>query len=292
METTDTIDPHAADDAPETVVAGAPGGQKDDKADDKSYKLSEDGNLVEVGGKKYITEAALHAERTKAQGYAKTIQQLEPLMPEFERFLQSRQNGDKATVSRATRGSDAASDYTDDELTGFAITRGYYDKDNQPDLKRAQDELDIMSAIADRRAAKAVSPVAASNAAERARLNTERALNHRFADGEPIADQKYINAAFEALPDELKADPNVGNMLLVLAAGLESLDERRSGRGRRREPTFREGGRGRVDGSNDEQLDALSRAAARARGKSPEAWSKLQKQVGGSDRGGTVLDEV
>lgn len=295
MEVNDTIDPHAADDVvPTTAVAGAPVAAAPD-ADDKGYKVTDDGNIVEVGGKKYFREEALHAERTRAQGYANTIKQLEPLMPEFEQFLRQKQGGERATVGRATRSAAPAdNDYTDDELTGFAITRGYYDKDNQPDLKRAQDELDIMAAIADRRAQKAVGPVAAGSARDRARLNAERAVQHKFADGEPIADEKYINAAFEALPDELKADPNVSNMLLVLAAGLETLDARREGRGgRRREPVFREGGRGRVETDNEGSLDALDRAAARARGKSPDAWAKLQKQVGGgANVGGTVLDEV
>lgn len=282
------LDPGAADDH-ETVVAGVAAPEKPEP------KVSDDGNIVEVGGKKYYREEALHAERSRAQGYAKTIQQLEPLMPEFEEFLAQKQHGRNATVDRATRGADNG-DYSEDELTGYAITRGYYDQSNKPDLRRAKDDLDIMTAIADRRASRAVKPVADSNVQDRARSNTEKALQHQFVDGEPVADERYIRAAFDALPDQFKANDETANMMLVVAAGLQALDDRRNGRaGRnRREPVFREGGGGRFNSGGD-SLDALDRAAARARGKSPEEWSKTMKSVSSgrdSATGGTILEEI
>lgn len=283
----DNIDPHAADNV-ETVVAGKPGAEEKPAAE---FKLTEDGNLVEVGGRKYVREEALHAERTRAQGYANTMKQLEPLMPEFEQFLANKQGQQRATVGRATRA--AETDYSEDELNGYAITRGYYDGDNKPDVKRAQDDLDIMTAIADRRAGRAIRPVAEATTRDRARDNAQRALGTTFVDGDPIADQKYIQAVFDALPDEQKADENITGVMQILAAGLQSLDERRSGRrGGRREPVFREGG-SRVSHSGGESLDALDRAAARARGKTDEQWSKMTKTIGsGASFGGTVLDEI
>jgi hypothetical protein len=279
--------------ADETVVAGVPAGGEQKP----EFRLSDDQNLVEVGGKKYIREEALHAERQKAQNYAKTIQQLEPLMPEFEQFLAQKQQGRTATVDRATRGVVADNgDYTEDELTGYAITRGYYDQDNKPDLNRAKADLDIMTAIADRRAGKAVKPVLTSTIQDRARVNTERALAQQFVDGEPVADEKYIRAAFDALPDEFKSNTETANMMLVVAAGLQALDDRRNGRtrARGREPMFREGGSGRF-GVGGDTLDALDRAAARARGKTPEDWAKTMKAVStgrDSATGGTILEDI
>lgn len=288
----DTIDPHAVDDAPTTVVAGAPTGNK---ADTSEWRASEDGNLVERGGKKYIREEALQAERTKAQGYANTLKQLEPLMPEFEEFLQRKQGGRNATVDRATRHVDNG-DYSEDELHGYAITRGYYDGDNKPDMKRAKDDLDIMTAIADRRAGRAVKPVAESFGRDRASANVARALQNTFVDGEPIAEEKYIRAAFDAIPDAMKADDNIAGVMQVVAVGLQALDDRRSGRtrgrGRGSEPVFREGGGRNFDEGGGTQLDALDRAAAKARGKTPEQWSKMSRDLGKSSFGGTVLDDI
>lgn len=290
------LDPDAAENH-ETVVAGAPGGAK--AADNRpEFKITEDGNLVEVGGRKYLREEAVHEARGKAAKYAETLQTLEPLMGEFEEFLSSKQGGRRATVDRATRGGQAESEYSDDELTGYAITRGYYDADNKPDTRRAKDDLDIMTAIADRRASKAVRPVAESTARDRANENYEKALAYRLpADGEPIADERYMRAALDAIradSPEVLADPRAAEFVQVFAAGLQALDDRKSGRRSARgsrEPNFREGAGNRAAPGGGE-LDALDRAAARARGKSPEAWAKLQKAVGGTDRTGTVLEEI
>jgi len=288
------LDPDAAENT--TVVAGAPGGQKEDKPD---FKATDDGNLIEYGGKKYLREEAVHEARSKAQKYADTLSTLQPLMGEFEEFLASKQNGRKATVERATREA-PDSDYSDDELTGYAITRGYYDGD-KPDLKRAKDDLDIMTAIADRRATKAVKPVADSSIRERVSENYEKVLNYRFpADGEPVADEKYLRAALDAVRQdrpEALAEPGAAELVQVIAAGLQTLDERKNGRraGRSsREPVFREGAGSRVNLGRGDDLDALDRAAARARGKTPEQWAKLSRAIGGAaDRGtGTVLEEI
>jgi hypothetical protein len=284
-----TIDPHAADnDSPVTVVAGAP----TSATQTPEFSVTDDGNLVKHGGKAYVREEALHVERQRAQGYAKTLQTLEPLMPEFERFLANQKGGRDATVERATRTAD--SDYSEDELTGYAITRAYYDAENKPDLRRAKDDLDIMTAIADRRANRAVKPLADTTTSDRARDNVQRALGQTFVDGEPIAEEKYMRAAFDALPDHLKADDQTAQMTQVIAAGLQALDDRRLGRsrGRGREPIFREGGSGRTRDTQTESLDALDMAAAKARGKTPDQWAKMGKSIGGANFGGTVLEDI
>lgn len=295
----ESIDPHSGEDGVETVVAGVPAGAAADKA---AYELTEDGNIAKIGDRKYVREEALHEARTKAQNYANTLKSLEPLMPEFEEFLASKQGNRNATVHRATTAGRAApdSDYNDDELTGYAITRGYYDGDNKPDLKRAKDDLDIMTAIADRRAGRAVRPVAEASRRDKAEEHYRDALGARFVDGDPIADEKYVRAAFDAIPEEMRADPGIAQTMQVVAAGLQALDERRSGRAPRsgrREPVFREGAGGSRNYDGGDELDALDRAAAKARGKTPEQWSKMSKSLGGrsgggTSFGGTVLEEV
>lgn len=282
------IDPHGADDGEVVNPALVAASQPEVKPE---WKPTEDGNQVTYGDKTYIRAEALQAERAKNQQLAKTVSQLEPLMPQFERFLQSERAGEQATVHRAAVPSDG--EYTQDELTGYAITRGYYDANNQPDLKRAAQDLDIMTAIADRRAGRAVGPIAQQTAQDRARTNVQRAMSQTFVDGQPIADEQYLTAAFNAVPDEIKADPNVANILAVVAAGLQALDDRKSGksRGARREPNFREGS-GRTFSGGGEGLDALDIAAARARGKSPEQWAKMTKSAGAIGVRGDVLEEI
>src|SRR5258708_6978411 len=97
----DVLDPAHADDLP--VVAGvtAPAA-----ATVPAFKATDDGNQVEYGGHKYIREEALQNERQTRQQYQQTLDQLRPLMPEFEDFLQQKTNGRQATVNRAGQSAD------------------------------------------------------------------------------------------------------------------------------------------------------------------------------------------
>ena len=83
-EQDDILDPaHRDDGGIQTAVAGM--GREEPKQDE--IKASEDGNLLEKDGKKYVREEALHEERTARQKLSSTLRQLEPLMPEFQEFL-------------------------------------------------------------------------------------------------------------------------------------------------------------------------------------------------------------
>lgn len=292
---TDILDPAHADDLP--AIAGIaqperlPGQQTD-----AEWKASDDGNLVTRGDKQYIRKEALDAERERAKALSAALAKIEPLVPEFTEFLQQKQNRNAANVDRVTR--PAADSYADDDdLRGFAIVRGYYKQDGTtPDLDRANSELNIMSRIADRSAARHVGPVQQDTVRSHAEENYRNALSRRFSDGDPVADEKYIRQAFDAVPAEQRADPGVAQMVEVIAAGMQYLEERKTGRrpSRGREPMFREGSSGRVSQGSGDALDALDAAAARARGKTPEQWSKMQKSVtGGGGMGtGTILEDI
>ncbi len=286
---TDTIlDPaHADNDLP--GVAGAP-----QQAAPPEWQVTEDGNQVKRGDRTYVAQEALHAERTRAQTLSAQLAKIEPLVPEFVEFLNQKQNRGAATVQRTTA-SQPGDYWTPDELNGMAITRGYYKADGvTPDDARARYELDIMARIADRSAQKAVGPVTQSTVQDRAAQNYQNALNHKFVDGEPVADEKFIRAAFDALPAEYRADKSISDITTIIAAGLQALDERQSGRRRAgsREPNFREGASGRMTGGAGDTLDALDAAAARASGKTPEQWKAIQNSFGGDSVGGRVLEDV
>jgi hypothetical protein len=255
--------------------------------------VTPDGNILERDGHRYVREEALHNERQERQRLAKTIAALEPVMPDFEVFLKNRQDRSAAVVGRTSLPA-GERDYSDDELEGIAQTRGYYLNDGvTPDLKRAEAELNIMIRVADRRASRQMRPMAEQSTADRAASNRANALSSKFVDGEPIADPRYIQAAFDALPKEYTSDPNVANITQVIAMGLEYADMRRNGTLRRgrggRDPMMVERGSGRMDGGGGEISD-LDRAAARARGKSPEDWAKMTKAVGSSRSG--ILEDV
>src|SRR6478609_9011561 len=111
-EETDILDP-AHDPNAENV--GAAGIAKPEEKDE--LKLSEDGNLAEHKGVKYIRQEALHAERQRNKELSDTLSKLDPYLGEFEEFLKQKGSRLSSTVERTaahTRTED--SDYSDDEL--------------------------------------------------------------------------------------------------------------------------------------------------------------------------------
>ncbi len=293
------LDPAHDDTAPTTVVAGRPSPAPSD------VTVSEDENLITRGDKKYVREEALYQERQARQQLTNTFKQLEPLMPDFQEFLAQKNARQQATSYRTAPPTIADDEYTADELEGLAHVRGYYKADHTtPDLDRARQELHLMSTIADRRAGQIIRPVDDAAIHDRAEANYRNARTFQMPDGDMAADQKYIDAVFSSLSEKDRADPNTANLSIVAAAGLEYLDLRRQGKLRSggrvsREPTFREGSGGNRTGFS-EALDELDRAAARARGKTPEQWAQSLKAVGGSANGpgrpapggGTILEDV
>jgi hypothetical protein len=300
----DILDPaHDPDDGVQNMgAAGIPG--KDVVVDTKETgpRLSADGNLIEHEGKKYVTEAALHEARNKNRELSDTLSRLDPVMPEFEEFLKTRDNRRTAAAARGGAGEADDSAY----LEEVAAALGFYNEKNEPDLHKAQAHLNITRRESTRAAERAVKPLAEHSTRDRANVNRERARGARFVDGQPIADEQYLEAALKALPDEYLADPNIANITQVIAAGLEYLDLRKNGEFRRggsarstnagtgrREPMHVERGRGRVD-DGENALSDLDIAAARARGKTPEQWAKLAARVNptrSTGRGDTVAFE-
>jgi hypothetical protein len=294
-ENDEILDPAHVDDGGITNM-GAAGMGSDKPAETPAkpdYSVSEDGNIVKVGDKTFITDAALRAERSKNKELADTLARLDPVMPEFEEFLKTRENRRSATTDRVARDTQTQDDK--DYLAEIATAQGYYDEQNQPDLRRAQAHLNVIRREADRAAERHVKPVAESTTRDRAAINREKARGARFSDGQPIAGEQYVEAAMKALPDDYIADPNIANITQVIAAGLEYLDLRRNGefrrgsggrpnagggRARSGEPMYTERGRGRADdGIGEGGMSELDLAAARARGKSPEQWAKLASRV-------------
>lgn len=254
------------------------------------FELTEDGNQVKVGGKTYLIDAAVRQEREQNRVLKQQLAALEPLLPEFQEFVENKRNGRNATVART---AEPDSEYTDDELKGVAIAYGMYTDAGELDLARARQSLDVTGRVAEARARRIVEPVARQTALTQAQRNREAARSRTFDDGRPVADARYLDQAFDALPPDLAADPQVGNLVQVLAAGLEYLDARKAGKiGSSREPQFSEGSRGTL-ASTPQALSGFSRIAAQARGKTPEQWSKLvnSQSTGRAERDGSYVLE-
>ncbi len=239
------------------------------------FQLTEDKNQIKHGDATYVRAEALHQAREEARNLKAEFAKLEPVLPDFEEFIRGKQSRQAATRNVVAPQSDDS--YSDEELDGVASLRGYYTDQNTLDRTRARQDLDLMTRVSDRRAAKQVDPLRNSSAVDRAARNRQEATGRTFVDGQPIAEGKYIEQAFAALPAELAADPNIANLVQVIAVGLQNLEERKNGTGRhapRRESVFSEGSRGRYNG-DEGNLSQFDRAAARSRGKTDDQWSKM-----------------
>lgn len=254
--------------------------------------ISEDGNQITRGERKYLPAEAVQNERRARQEAERVLSQLEPVLPEFQEFLRNKQGGRQAAVREAA--GPTGEEYTDDELKAVAELNRYYTEDGQSlDLTRARQSLDLMSRISDRRVSRAVEPVRQSTAADRATRNRQEALSRQHVDGAPVADAAFIQQAFDALPADLAADPSVANLVQVIAAGMEYLDKRKTGKiGVGREPQFLEGSTGRLNSGGGRGLSAFAQRAAQARGLTADQWEKARNTTGGrADRdGGFVLE--
>jgi hypothetical protein len=290
MEQNDILDPAHDPNAPDTNVGAAGIAQPEQKVEDK---VSPDGNILERDGRKYIVFDAFKAERESRKTAEQNLATLAPIVDEYQR--------NKETTRLATQQAQLVSDEKDspEYLNEVAVSLGMYDEQGQADLRRAQAHLNISRREADRRVDRRVKPHEESTARDRAQNNRERARGQMFVDGRPIADDQYLDAAFAALPEEMAANPQVASLMQIVAAGLQSLDQRKAGGKQRqqqrqsqqvpeyREPMHTEGTTGRFDGDSGE-LSPLDLAAARARGKTPEQWMKQRTAVNKSQ----ALDEV
>lgn len=252
-------------------------------------KVSEDGNVLERGGRKYVPHEALKEARAQAKQYKETLARLEAIAPEIQETLNRKAQG-KADKVKESIGDD----YSVDELEEVARLHGFVDEWDRPNLEKAKKQLDIQARISNRVAQKTSAPLQQLLAQQIAQQRRSEAVSRKYTDGDAVASEKYIDAAYNALPAELLQDPNVAQLALVVAAGLESLDDRKNGRGRKqpRDPMFLEGGNGRF-GSTEGQLSAFDRAAARARGKTDAEWAALMgKKAPSASVDPDILDEV
>lgn len=272
----DTLDPHDNTEGVETPAPEAP-----------EFKITDDKNQVTVGDTKYIRAEALQQARAETQQLRGIVDQIAPYQSEFAEFLNNKRSSRESAVRQAAPASDA--DYSDDDLKGIATLNNYYTEDGQTlDLGRARQALDVMTRIADRRTARAIEPVARTSAAERASRNRQEALSRQYVDGAPIAAPEFIQQAFDAIPAEYAADPNVANLVQIVAMGLEYAARRKDGKiNSRLEPQHSEGGTGMLPGANPRGLTQFGSRAAQARGYTAEQWQKQGEKLNRPNRDGS-----
>lgn len=275
--------------------------------------------VVEKDGAKLVKLEALHGAREENKKLKDTIGKLEPLMPEFQEFLEHKRSGGSKPQQQQPQQKPQPQGPSADELEELDATAqllGFVNPETgEADRQRTQQVLRLLDRRAGNIVGGAMRPVAASVAEQRARANRDQAYDKMYVDGRPVAEQEFIDMAFDSLPAEFSSDPTIAGVAHLLAAGLQYLEERKSNtRGarqqerpgvldfletgrtparvtqRRREPMHVEGSLGRVSREDEDSMSDFSVAAARARGKSPEQWQKQRTAM--SNRKSDILDEV
>jgi hypothetical protein len=154
------------------------------------------------------------------------------------RALKAAGGGDTRTSADTTEQSD------DPDLIAFAEDAGYYLADNTtPDTARAKRQMDRFLKASGRQTDERIKPLAGVTLNARATENIRGALTATDADGTPWASRESIEEVVKQLPRELLADPQVTELILNTAIGVD----RRKGRTPKPpdEPLFleRQGGR-------------------------------------------------
>lgn len=116
----------------------------------------------------------------------------------------------------------------DEQASSFAETMGLYLADGHtPDVARGRRALNTVSAMNRTQTEEIVRPYATVTLDEKGSANMRAAFAKTDDDGVPWASRESIEEVAKQLPSNLKADPNVVNLILRAAVGLDKEHGRR-----------------------------------------------------------------
>lgn len=218
----------------------------------------------------------LKARVTELEAKAKELDglnaQLAPLAPVLTKLLQQPElipqivNGTVQTKDTKPQPEDDA------EAREMAETVGLYTATGELDIARGRKVLDKVERLAGKRAEAIVEPVRATGIAQQATAVRTWCQTVKFKDGRQPASQESIREVLSRTPDADLVKPGMAEMVLTLAAGIDT-QHGRAANPRSSEPVFVENSGGRSPGSRN--MSEMERAAARARGISDDKWAKL-----------------
>lgn len=135
----------------------------------------------------------------------------------------------RAQALRGTMGQDAKdiAEQVDEDARATAEDLGLYLADGfTPDVSRGRKVLERMGGIAKRQTEETVRPLAGLTLNAQGEANVARVLASTRDDGTPYATPESIREAAQMIGPQLLANPQVANMLLTQAIGMDAMKGR------------------------------------------------------------------
>ncbi len=199
-----------------------------------------------------------------------------------------------AEANRIAKGTRTTADTTeqpdDADAIAMAEEMGFYLADGTtPDAARGARVLSRLDARHGKQTDDRIRPLAGITLNQKANANLQEAVNARDDDGVPMATQESILEVAKQIPQQLLADPNVVNLVLTSAIGMDKMKKRTPKP--LDEPLFLERNNG--GGRRESALDAGERAFLKTTGISEERYRKntAKLESGAANRRGIVLGE-
>lgn len=221
-------------------------GKKPEDAEDQELETELASAAIDDGkGNKMVPLSALAGSKKEARALAKKVKELEAQGVKFK-DIETRLNNaqpiidaivsDPKMLARAKQiasGVKPTGDrveqpdvHDDPDAVALAETMDLYTKEGQLDVVRARKMLELVDKRSGRVATETMRPFAGMALNQRAETNLTRISAMTDDDGVPWATSESIREVAKMLPEQLLADPNVSELVLNSAIGID----RRKGR--------------------------------------------------------------
>lgn len=203
-----------------------------------------------------------------------------------------------AEAARIAKGTRTSNDGTvqptqdeDPDATAYAEDAGFYLADNQtPDVARARRVLDRLDARHGRKTQEIVAPYAGAVLGSAAERNLQAMVRMTDDDGVPLATAESIREVASKMPQHLLANPDVADLVLNSAIGLDKRTKRSPKAPD--EPLYLDrpgGGRGGRQTAVDADLQAAFDRLGIDNKQGAAAVSRLEQSAAGGRRSGIAL---
>ncbi len=229
------------DPPPEPVPGAEPRGADDDLDHDTASLAVDDGK-----GNKMVPLSALMDAKKSVRALSKKVKDLEPVaqrVTEIDGRLQKAQpiidavlanpklRAEALKIAQGTAPSRATTDQPtadeDPDAVAYAEDMGWYLQDGTtPDAARGRRVLARLDQRHGRQTDERIRPFATLTVEQKKEQNLARVKGQVDEDGTPLVTEESVNEVAAMLPAHLLADPNVSQLLLTTAIGLDRQKKR------------------------------------------------------------------